>query len=108
MLRMNQIDQIKDVLRRRWGLGLTTRQAAASLGLARSTVAEYIRRAEEARLGWPLAEDCDNFVLERRLFPAPPLIAAADRPLPDWNEVLRDHPKSLSPPLELQLRLSFG
>jgi len=82
--------KIKDVLRLRWGLGLTNRQAAASLGLARSTVAEYIRRAEEAGLGWPLPEDCDDFILERRLFPAPPLIAAADRPLPDWNEVVRE------------------
>ena len=43
--------KIKDVLRLRWGLGLTNRQAAASLGLARSTVAEYVRRAEEAGLG---------------------------------------------------------
>ena len=63
---------------------------AASLGLARSTVAEYIRRAEEAGLGWPLPEDYDDFVLEQRLFPAPPLIAAADRPLSDWNEVVRE------------------
>jgi len=70
--------KIKDVLRLRWGLGLTSRQAAASLGLARSTVAEYVRRAEEAGLSWPLLEDCDDFILERRLFPAPLLIAAAD------------------------------
>jgi len=82
--------KIKDVLRLRWGLGLTNRQAAASLGLARSTVAEYIRRAEEAGLGWPLPEDCDDFILEQRLFPTPPLIAAADRPLLDWNEVVRE------------------
>jgi transposase len=82
--------KIRDVLRLRWGLGLTNRQAAASLGLARSTVAEYIRRAEEAGLSWPLPEGGDDFVLERRLFPAPPLIAAADRPLPDWNEVAGD------------------
>jgi len=79
--------KIRDVLRLRWGLGLTSRQAAASLGLARSTVAEYTRRAEEAGLGWPLAPDCDDFILERRLFPPPPLIATADRPLPDWSEV---------------------
>ena len=50
------------------------------------------RRAEEAGLSWPLPEDCDDFILERRLFPAPLLIAAADRPLPDWNEVARELP----------------
>ena len=85
--------KIKDALRLRWGLGLTSRQAAASLGLARSIVAEYVRRAEEAGLSWPLPEDCDDFILERRLFPAPLLIAAADRPLPDWNEVARELPR---------------
>ena len=67
----------RDVLRLRWGLGLTSRQVAASLGLARSTVAEYVRRAEEAGLSWPLPPDCDDFILERRLFPPPPLIATA-------------------------------
>jgi len=35
-----------DVLRLRWGLRLTDCHAAASLGLARSTFAEYIRSAE--------------------------------------------------------------
>lgn len=82
--------KVKDVLRLSWGLGLTSRQVAASLGLARSTVAEYVRRAEEAGLGWPLPDDCDDFILERRLFPPAPLIASVDRPLPDWNEVSRE------------------
>lgn len=80
----------REVLRLSWGLGLTSRQVAASLGLARSTVAEYVRRAEEAGLGWPLPSDCDDFVLERRLFPPTPLVATVDRPLPDWTEVARE------------------
>jgi transposase len=82
--------KIREVLRLSWGLGLTSRQVAASLGLARSTVAEYVRRAEEAGLSWPLPPDCDDFILERRLFPPAPLIASADRPLPDWTEVARE------------------
>jgi transposase len=89
--------KIRDVLRLRWGLGLTSRQVAASLGLARSTVAEYLRRAGEAGLGWPLPEDCDDLVLELRLFPPPLEIAAADRPLPDWSEVNREiHRKGMT------------
>lgn len=80
----------REVLRLSWGLGLTSRQVAASLGLARSTVAEYVRRAEEAGLGWPLPPDCDDFILERRLFPPTPLVASVDRPLPDWTEVARE------------------
>ena len=82
--------KIREVLRLSWGLGLTARQVAASLDLARSTVAEYIRRAEEAGFSWPLPPDCDDFILERRLFPPTPLIASVDRPLPDWNEVARE------------------
>jgi len=80
----------REVLRLSWGLGLTSRQVAASLGLARSTVAEYVRRAEEAGLSWPLPPDCDDFILERRLFPPTPLIATVDRPLPDWTGVARE------------------
>ncbi len=82
--------KIREVLRLSWGLGLTARQVAASLGLARSTVAEYARRAEEAGLSWPLPCDCDDFILERRLFPPTPLVATVDRPLPDWTEVARE------------------
>lgn len=82
--------KIREVLRLSWGLGLRSRQVAASLGLARSTVAEYFRRAEEAGLSWPLPPDCDDFFLERRLFPPAPLVASVDRPLPDWNEVARE------------------
>lgn len=82
--------KIREALRLSRGLGLTARQVAASLGLARSTVAEYVRRAEEAGLSWPLPSDCGDFVLERRLFPPTPLVAAVDRPLPDWTEVARE------------------
>ncbi len=82
--------KIREALRLSWGLGLTARQVAASLDLARSTVAEYVRRAEEAGLRWPLPQDCDDFILERRLFPPTPLVATVDRPLPDWAEVAQE------------------
>jgi transposase len=60
--------KIKEVLRQKLMLGLTDSQIARSCSISRSTVAAYIRRAEESDLGWPLPEDLDDGTLERRLF----------------------------------------
>jgi len=64
--------------------------AAASLGLPRSTVADYLRRFHRSGLPWPLPADVDEAVLEARLFPAGPAAHAA-RPLPDWATVHAEH-----------------
>lgn len=80
--------KIRDVLRLR-AAGLSHRQIAKSLGLGRSTVGEYLARAEEADLAWPLPETLAEADLERLLFPdAHPL--PEGRPLPDWAEVHRE------------------
>jgi transposase len=57
------------------------------LKVARSTVAEYLRRARAAGLSWPLPEELDEAALERKLFPALPYIPASERPLPNWAEL---------------------
>jgi transcriptional regulator with XRE-family HTH domain len=59
--------KIKEVLRLK-ALGLTVRQIAESLGVGRSTVAEYLQRAEKAAVAWPVAENLDGDALE---FPPP-------------------------------------
>lgn len=51
---------LREVLRLRWSLRLSDHQIAESCKLSRSTVWEYIRRAEEAKLSWPLPEDLDD------------------------------------------------
>ncbi len=51
--------KIKEVLRLRWGCGLSQRQIAESCSIARSTVGEYVLRAQAAGLEWPLPEDLD-------------------------------------------------
>ena len=61
--------KIKEVLRLR-SLGLTGRQIAASAGTARSTVAEYLKRADAAGLSWPLPDQMDDSTLEKLLFRA--------------------------------------
>lgn len=89
--------KIRDILRLRWGCGLSSRQIAVSQGIARSTVADYLRRAEAAGIGWPLADDMDEATLEARLFPFAPLIPTAERPLPDWSWVNHElHQKNVT------------
>ena len=61
--------QIRNVLRLRFAEKLSVRDAAASLAMARSTVADYLNRARVAGLSWPLPEEMDDDELERRLFP---------------------------------------
>jgi len=82
--------QVKEVLRLKWGCGLSDRKIAPSLGISRPTVAEYVRRAQAAGLSWPLSEVLDEAALERLLFPARAVMATATPPVPDWAEVHRE------------------
>ena len=52
--------KIKEVLRLKWKHGLSNRRIARSCSISRSTVAEYLRRAEEAGLSSPLASELDD------------------------------------------------
>jgi transposase len=74
----------REVLRLKWALGLTARQVAGSVGMARSTVGEYLHRAEAAGLTWQKVETLSDAELEEKLFPPPPKCAPGERPLPDW------------------------
>ncbi len=61
--------KIKEVLRLHHQKGLSARQVAKSLGIGRSTIQDYLRRAEQAGLSWPLPPELDDGTLEDRLFP---------------------------------------
>jgi transposase len=80
--------KIKDVLRLRHEMGLGQRQIARSCAIAQATVAEYLKRAEAAGIGWPLPQDWDEARLEKAVFGAPtPQPAKAGKPLPDMAAV---------------------
>lgn len=79
--------KIKEVLRLKFVQGLSNRRIAAACGIARPTVAEYLRRAASAGLSWPLAEHLDDSRLEQLLFPPPPDLPAQARGIPDWHQV---------------------
>jgi transposase len=78
--------QIREILRLKWVTGLTHREIARSCGTGAGTVSDYVRRARDAGLGWPLPEDLDDAALEARLFP-PPAPGAGARPEPDLAHV---------------------
>ena len=79
--------KIKEVLRLKWARGLSNRQIAKACGIARPTVSEYLRRAAQAGLAWPLPTNLDEATLERQLFPPPPSLPAPARGVPDWAHV---------------------
>jgi transposase len=79
--------KIKEVLRLKWDKGLSNRKIATACGIGRPTVAEYVRRASEAGLTWPLPAGLNEADLERRLFPPPPALPAEVRGIPDWSVI---------------------
>jgi len=79
--------KIREVLRLRYEAGLSARQVAASVQIARSSVGEYERRLAAAGLSWPLPEGLSDTDLERRLFPPPPSVPRVTRPMPDWSVI---------------------
>lgn len=81
--------RIREVLRLQ-AAGLSRRQIAKSCGIARSTVAEYLKRVETAGLSWPLPEVLDDTALEAKLFPPAVPTPAEERAVPDWAEVNRE------------------
>ena len=81
--------KIRELLRLKYELGRSHREIAASLGIANSTVSDYVRRASAAGFSWPLPEGLDDAALETALFPAPPP-SRVPRPEPDWKDVHRE------------------
>ncbi|MHB1340098.1 MAG: hypothetical protein ACYCYG_14975, partial [Bellilinea sp.] len=67
--------------------GLSHRTIDRSCGIGHTVVAEYVRRAERARLSWPLDPEMDNAQLERLLFPPPTQMPSSERPVPDWAKI---------------------
>ena len=82
--------QVYEVLRLKWGQGLSDRKIAHSLGMSRPAVAEYVRRAQAAGLSWPLPETYDEGALERLLFPSGPARSPVPHLVPDWSMVHKE------------------
>jgi superoxide dismutase, Fe-Mn family len=60
--------KVREVLRLKHALGASERQIAVSVGVSRSTIGEYLRRAAVIGITWPVPAELDDAELERRLF----------------------------------------
>jgi transposase len=76
------VRKIKEVLRLRYEKGLSTRQIAKSLDISRSTIRDYLDRAQRAGLGWPLPSELDEASLEHRFFPCLHAVPQEKRQMP--------------------------
>lgn len=106
--------QIREVLRLKFEEGLGERKVAQATGLSRTSVQNYLRKAEQAKLTWPIPNDLNDAQLEELLFP-PFLLSLLDSSEPKppldfkylrqelqrkgvtlyllWKEYLQAHPQ---------------
>lgn len=94
--------QIREVLRLRFEKNMSGRQIGQALGIGRTTAQEYLQKAQEAQLTWPLPDSLNDDELQKLLFssPVPKIEKAVARPLPDH---LRIHQELRKKGVTLQL-----
>ena len=80
--------KIRETLRLKAG-GMSYRAIARACLIGKETVREYLGRAAEAGLAWPLPEGLSEEELERRLFPHEP-VSYRKEAEPDWAYVHRE------------------
>ena len=81
----------EQLLAMHFGAGASTRAIGRELGIAPSTVREYLARATAAGIGWPLAADVTDESLVARLFVNAGVRAGARfHAEPDWAALVRE------------------
>ena len=80
--------KIKEILLLHNTQGLSVRKIARTLGLKRSTVSDYLQRAEAAGVNWPLPSGWTEQNLHSALFSSSTL--PSSRVLPDWSYIHRE------------------
>ena len=81
--------KIKEVLRLKYHCSLSKREIA-HCQISRSTVANYLWRAKQAGVGWPLPQDLTDQELEHRLFPHQAGLPLQTKALPDFEYIHRE------------------
>jgi transposase len=79
--------KVREVLRLKYVSGASVRTIARSVGIGRTTVAEYLRRAAVIGITWPVPAEIDDAELERRLFITAGFYKSPTRAIPDWQHV---------------------
>ena len=80
--------KIKEVLRLKQ-TGLSNRAIGRACAIGKESVREYLRRAAEAGIGWPLPEGLTEEALEAGLFPYEVHLGGKRRE-PDWSELHKE------------------
>jgi transposase len=82
--------QIRQMLRLHHD-GVSAREIGRTLGLARSTIQDNLKRVEKAGIGWPLAPELTDDILEDRLFAKAGFKPGQRRRTePDWAALARE------------------
>ena len=92
--------KIKDILRLHYESGMSNRGIAQALNIGYGTVADYLKRAKQAKLTWPLPADMQERDLGRLLFPSQNTTGQRRFSEPDFLNV---HQELKSPKLTRQL-----
>ena len=79
---------VKEILRLKFDLGLSTRQISQSVNASVGVVHKLIGKAERAGLGWPLPKEVDDEKLEEVLYPRAEEICEG-KALPEWSLIHR-------------------
>jgi transposase len=79
--------KIREVLRLKYACGASDRVISRSVGIGRTAIAEYVRRAAVIGITWPIPEELDDTALERKLFAPTGYNPPRSKPLPDWGHV---------------------
>ncbi len=83
--------RIRQLLALHFGAGASSRAIGAELGIAPSTVREYLARAAAAGVGWPLgADDTDEILMARLFVNAGVRAGARFHAEPDWPALVRE------------------
>lgn len=79
--------KVREVLRQRYACGASERVIAQSIGIGRTAVGEYIRRAAVIGITWPIPDELDDAALERKLFAPAGYNPPRSKPLPDFGAI---------------------
>jgi len=81
--------KIKEVMRLKYEAKLSNRAIAGACKVSNSTVGEYLKRAKESGISWPLGEIGEE-ELYQKLFPEKAVITERKYPMPDWEAVRKE------------------
>jgi len=78
---------IKEILRLRYEAKLSQRDISRSVRVSLGSVNQYLARAENARISWPLPENMNQKALIKALFPDHSVSRKSGFMTPEWPEV---------------------